>query len=286
MQSSKLCKHQPRNNQELRLADRGFQRLDRLDFVIAAACGFLLIVASIRMIENPFGFFGGVPIENAGTATIHNLTIFLLSLNFLFFWWLLRNVDSFLCRVLLTVAFVMIEYTIYDSIWGFVFLSTLGEIKTPYFTLSPNNMNFDLTILSFIFWWAVPSIILLTIKAWERKYIPKIRFKRVFLVILLNLCLILWLWSTNFFQDYLLYTSIQQMEITTYDPNLISYLTSVTDPHNLVWAVGKLFGMISFWLVFIPFSRKGEAQRESVEKTDQKKYAPWWKHHHKKNRKS
>jgi hypothetical protein len=253
------------------------------DRLIPAIFVCFMLLAVGKMALDPFGFFLEVPVENSGTANIHSLTIFLLSLSFLFFWWLLRD-RPFISRVLLTIALVMAEYTLYDSLWGFFFLASLGEIQTPYFILSPNSLNFDLTILSFIFWWLVPSLILITLRAWERKYIPKIRFKRVLAVVALNFLLILWLWTTNFFQDYLLFTYIQQLELTTADSNLIAYLTSVKDPHNVIWAVGKILGMLSFWLVFVDFSRKSEVHQERMEKTGQKKYVPWHRRHKKKRK--
>jgi hypothetical protein len=248
--------------------------LDRwLDIVFPGILVCLMVLALLGMIlDSPFGNFVTIGLGEKGFIPIHSLTVFLVSCSILFFWWRFKAIPFFF-RIFLTIAFTMIGYTIYDSIWGAVFIFSLGHtVYTSQFELSAGGMDFTLTILSYIAWWGIPAGIFVLTWGWERKYLPRVSLKRVALVVIFNLLLILWLYSTGFFDDYRVFVYLSSIGLPA------------QDPHSWVWFIGKTAGMLSWLPVFI--SRKGEAQRESLEKTGQKKPVPWHRQHKKKQKRN
>lgn len=253
-----------------------------LDVVIPGFFVFLIILAlGVIVLNGPFSNFLGIPIKEAGVVTIHSLTIFLLSFSFLFFWAKILREIPFFSRILLTIAFTMIGYTIYDSIWGLFFLNNLGPIVTPIVTLSPTNFDVTQVIPSFALWWGIPLAILVFHRFWRPQYIPRIRVKRSVFVLTLNFLLILWLATTGFFADYLLYATFSQMEIPAQyaqDPYVLELVSKwKIDPHGWIWFIGKALGMLSWLLVFVNFHR---ARRKVVEKPTER-FVPWHRQHRK-----
>lgn len=244
-----------------------------LDVVFPGVLVILVILALAAMVlDSPFGNFVTVGLGEK-VVPIHSLTVFLASCTILFFWGFVLRARTFFPRVLLTVAFTMLGYTIYDSIWGAFFISSLGHtVYTSMFELSAGDMDFTLTILSYVAWWGVSVGILVIVWAWERKYIPKIRVKRVVLVVLLNFFLVLWLNSTGFFDAYRVFVY------------LLTIGLPAEDPHGWVWFIGKAVGMLCWFLVFIDFHRKGTVKGEREDPAAQR-YVPWHRHHKKRNRK-
>lgn len=261
---------------------KSFLKTVCLDIVIPGVFVVLMILAlGVMVLNGPFSNFLGIPIREAGVVTIHSLTIFLLSFTFLFFWAKIMRETPLLSRILLTTAFTMIGYTIYDSIWGFFFLYNLRPIVTPIVTISPTNFDVSQVFPSFALWWGIPSAILIFHRFWRPERIPRIRVKRSVFVLVSNFLLILWLASTGFFADYLLYATFSQMEIPAQyaqDPFVLELVSGWRiDPHGWIWFMGKALGMLSWLLVFVNFHK---AKRKTVERPIER-FVPWHRQHRK-----
>lgn len=222
------------------------------DRIVLVFFGFFILAALGKMIfESPFSNFIVIPFgTEPGEIRVHTLTVFLISVTFLFFWAKVLHYAPFFPRILLAVTFCYIGYVAYDFFWvvGCSFNATQIVIPADPFGWFQLNVYVSLeiekTLLLQSFWAGIPLAVLVFFKVWKPKYLPKIPIKRFFLVLGLNFLLILWLESTGFYSHYWRYWFARRWFDLIYP-----------DPHGWVWFIGKALGMLSFPFIFIDFRK-------------------------------
>lgn len=207
--------------------------LDRFGVVF---CGFFIILALGRMVrEGAFSYFLGIPFSPGIVVAIHNLTVFLVSITFLFFWLKILKETPWFARISLTIAFTLVGYVIYDQTWSVFLVLNLHDIHVGMMVFR-STTDFRGMIQDLMMWVGIPLAILVFFRFWRAKYIPRIPVTRFVLVVGLNFLVILWLYSTDFFNEYAIYQALGNMGIAY--PN----------PHGWTWFAGKTIGMLS-WLI-------------------------------------
>jgi glucan phosphoethanolaminetransferase (alkaline phosphatase superfamily) len=209
-------------------------------------CFMIIALAKIALDGSPGSQFLRTDmsaVQSTSGIYIHSLSVFLLGFLFLFFWLHALNQTPYLSRVLLTVAFTVIGYAIYDTFWSLGFLFNLKPIATQWFTLTPST-DFQRILIERLLWLGIPSAIILSFRIKRSRYLPMVMGKKRFvLILILNLLVILWLSSTGFYQDFELEVYLNSIGMT------------LLQPHGWVWFAGKVVGMLSWLLVFIDLGR-------------------------------
>ena len=171
---------------------------------------------------DPFGYL--VIFSALGRSdSLHNVTFLCFSFLTLFGWRVFKKAPLKI-RILLSGAFCVAGYGLYDLLW---FLA--------YFTYSPFGMRGQL--LSVFLYFSMFLIIpMLGLWLGSRKYqLPRIQWGKLALVFVLNLAVILMLDLSGFFPAY------------------IRFLNDLVfqDPHGWIWIFGKILGMCSWFLVYL-----------------------------------
>jgi hypothetical protein len=219
----------------------------KLNRVVQVFFVLLIIIALGGMVwQGAFSYFLVIPINEGagGWLKVHNLTVVLSSATFLFFWLKVLRKTPFLPRLLLTVVFVIIGYTIYDQFWGSGLIVTyLHDIPTPLgFDIHVDfNSTVSRGLVERCVWLGFPIVTLALFKKWRSRYLPRISAKRFALVLALNTLLIAWLYVSGFYEDFLVGAILNSMGY------------SMPDAHGWVWFIGKALGMLSFPAIFVNF---------------------------------
>ena len=194
----------------------------RLDLVIyrMAALGFLAVL--ILTIMDPFGYVFTFNLLGRSDS-LHNVTL----LSFLFltlFGWRVFKRAPLKIRVLVTGAFCLVAYGLYDLLW---FLD--------YFTYTISSLSS--VLLGAVIYAGMFLVLPLAgiCLAAAHYNLPRIQLKMLALVLVLNVF------------------AIGLLELSGFFPAYIRFLNGLTpvDPHGWIWFLGKVLGMCSFFLVYL-----------------------------------
>jgi hypothetical protein len=241
------------------------------DRIIQAVCVVFMILSFGEMVlVSPFSFFIEVPFSG-GSAALHTLTVFLVSLTFLFFWRkVLREVPLFY-RLLLSIAFTIVGYVVYDFQWTIFLCLNTGDIPVQVenqgVVVLHTEVFWGIHAFFAALWITIPSAIILSLRHWRSKYVPRIPVKGFVLVLLFNFLLLLWLKTSDFFNLFLIYWGLKMLGFSS------------RDPHGWVWFFGKALGMLSWLFIFIG----SRVRLKPVEKANTP-YVPWHLQHRRKRK--
>lgn len=181
----------------------------------------LFLLSLVAVIWDPFGYMISFSVFNRSDS-LHNLTALCFCFLACVGWRVFKRAQLKI-RLLLTAAFCVAAYGLYDLLWF------LG-----YFALTPFDIG-SLVFSALVYAAAFMFLPLLIIQLAHRKFgLPGLRFDLLAVVFVFNLFAVLLLDAVGFFQEYFLFW------------NGLSSL----DPHSSVWFFGKILGMCSWILVF------------------------------------